>query len=153
MAKRSYGQYCALARAFDVIGERWTPLLLRELAMGPRRYADLLEGLPGVGTSLLAARLRDLEAEGLVRQRRLPAPAARNVYELTAEGWQLAEALLPLARWGAQRMGMRGKDEAFRLEWFLLFLRATADPALTAGWHDVYEFHVDDQDEPFQNLW
>src|SRR3954447_8418989 len=107
MVKRSYGQYCALARAFDVIGERWTPLVVRELAVGPRRYADLLDGLPGIGTSLLAARLRDLEADGLVRQRRLPPPAARNVYELTPDGWELAEALLPLARWGTKRMGKR----------------------------------------------
>src|SRR6266513_1494832 len=124
MAKRSYGQYCALARAFDVIGERWTPLLLRELAMGPRRYADLVEGLPGIGTSLLAQRLKELEAEGLVRKRFLSPPAAR---------------------WVSKRMGPRGKGEAFRLEWFLLFLRSAADPTLTKGWHDVYEFHVDDQ--------
>ena len=145
MPKRSYGQYCALARAFDVIGERWTPLLLRELAMGPRRYADLVEGLPGIGTSLLAQRLKELEAEGLVRKRFLSPPAARWVYDLSEEGRDLAQALVPLARWGAKRMGPRGKGEAFRLEWFLLFLRSAADPTLTKGWHDVYEFHVDDQ--------
>ena len=101
MAKRSYGQYCALARAFDVIGERWTPLLLRELAMGPRRYADLQDGLPGVGTSLLAERLKELEAEGVVRKRFLSPPAARWVYDLTDEGRELAEAMIPLARWGS----------------------------------------------------
>jgi DNA-binding HxlR family transcriptional regulator len=145
MAKRSYGQYCALARAFDVIGERWTPLLLRELAMGPRRYADLAEGLPGIGTSLLAQRLKELEAEGLVCKRFLSPPAARWVYDLTDDGRELAEGLIPLARWGAKRMGPRGKDEAFRLEWFLLFMRAAADPSLTKGWHDAYEFHVDDE--------
>jgi DNA-binding HxlR family transcriptional regulator/putative sterol carrier protein len=145
MSKRSYGQYCALARAFDVIGERWTPLLLRELALGPRRYADLLEGLPGVGTSLLAARLRDLEAEGLVRKRFLSPPAARWVYDLSDDGRELAEALLPLARWGAKRMGTRGSGETFRLEWFLLYLRSAADTSTTAGWHDVYEFHIDDE--------
>src|SRR5256885_219163 len=85
MAKRSYGQYCALARAFDVIGERWTPLLLRELATGPRRYADLQEALPGVGTSLLAQRLKELEADGVVIKRFLSPPAARWVYDLAAE--------------------------------------------------------------------
>src|SRR5919106_979619 len=99
MAKRSYPQYCALARAFDVIGERWTPLLLRELSVGPRRYADLQVALPGVGTSLLAARLKELEAEGLVRRRFLSPPAARWVYDLTEDGRELADALLPLARW------------------------------------------------------
>src|SRR5437016_5802532 len=135
MAKRSYGQYCALARAFDVIGERWTPLLLRELAMGPRRYADLADGLPGIGTSLLAQRLKELEAEGLVHRRFLSPPAARCVYDLTDDGSELAMSPLPLARRGTRRMGRRGKDEAFCLEWFLLFLRSASDPALTEGWH------------------
>ena len=144
MPKRTYAQYCALARVFDVIGERWTPLVLRELRLGPRRYADLLDGLPGIGTSLLAVRLRDLEAEGIIRQRRLPPPAARNVYELTEDGAELAEALTPLARWGTRRMGRRGADEIFRLEWFLLYLRTAANMEATLGVHDVYEFHVDE---------
>jgi DNA-binding HxlR family transcriptional regulator/putative sterol carrier protein len=144
VSKRTYGQYCALARAFDVIGERWTPLLLRELALGPRRYADLLEGLPGIGTSLLASRLRDLEYEGVICRRRLPPPAARDVYDLTDSGRELAEALVPLARWGAKRMGTRGKDEVFQLEWFLLYMRSVVDPAATVGVHDAYEFHIDD---------
>ncbi|MCU1450360.1 MAG: putative transcriptional regulator [Acidimicrobiales bacterium] len=144
MSKRSYGQYCALARAFDVIGERWTPLLLRELAMGPRRYADLQEGLPGVGTSLLAQRLKELEAEGLVQKRFLSPPAARWVYDLTAEGRELAEAMIPLARWGVKRLGVRREGETFSLSWLLLFLRETTDKELTRGAHDVYEFHVDD---------
>jgi DNA-binding HxlR family transcriptional regulator len=143
--KRSYGQYCSLARAFDVIGERWTPLLLRELMLGPKRYADLLDGLPGIGTSLLATRLRDLEAQGVIRQRRLPAPAARNVYELTDDGVELVEALGPLARWGAKRIGRQGDDEIFRMEWFLLYMRVAADREAARGVHDVYEFHVDDE--------
>jgi DNA-binding HxlR family transcriptional regulator len=141
--RRSYTQYCALARAFDVIGERWTPLLVRELAFGPRRYADLLEGLPGIGTSLLASRLRELEAAGIVEQRRLPPPAARNVYALTDDGVDLYDALRPLARWGAKRLGRRGKDETFRLEWFLMYLETAFDRDAAAGVHDVYEFHVD----------
>src|SRR5437588_7160606 len=111
MAKRSYGQFCALARAFDVIGERWTPLLLRELSLGPQRFVDLTDALPGIGPSLLATRLRDLEAEGVVTQRRLPAPAARNVYVLTDDGAELFEALMPLARWGVRRMGRRAEGE------------------------------------------
>ena len=127
MAKRSYGQYCALARAFDVLGERWTPLLLRELAIGPRRYADLLEGLPGVSPSLLTQRLRELEEDGIVQRSYLPPPAARAVYELTDDGVGLATALVPLARWGARRLRPRREDETFSLSWVLLFLRATAD--------------------------
>src|SRR5437660_3207178 len=98
MGKRTYGQYGALARAFDVVGERWTPLLLRDLAMGPRRYADLQESLPSVGTSLLAQRLKELEADGIVVRRFLSPPAARWVYDLTPEGRELAAAMIPLAR-------------------------------------------------------
>src|SRR5207253_6396119 len=138
MAKRSYGQYCALARAFDVVGERWTPLLLRELAMGPRRFADLLEGLPGLGPSLLVQRLRELEVEGVVAKAYLPPPAARHVYELTDEGRELAEALVPLARWGVRRLGRPREGEAFSFSWMLLFLRATADTEAAHGVHDVY---------------
>ncbi len=145
MSKRSYGQYCALARAFDVVGERWTPLLLRELAMGPRRYVDLVDGLPGIGSSLLAQRLKELEAGGLVTKRFLSPPVARWVYELSPDGRDLAEALVPLARWGARRLGKLGKGEAFRVGWFLLFLRSVSDASITAGWQDVYEFHIDDE--------
>ena len=115
MPKRSYGQYCALARAFDVVGERWTPLLLRELAMGPRRYADLQEGLAGVGTSLLSERLKELEAEGIVVKRFLSPPAARWVYDLTDDGRELAAAMVPLARWGVKRLGTLQKGETFSL--------------------------------------
>jgi DNA-binding HxlR family transcriptional regulator len=145
MAKRTYGEYCALARAFDVLGERWTPLLLRELALGPRRYADLLEGLPGVSPSLLTQRLRELEGDGIVQRSYLPPPAARAVYELTDDGIQLATALVPLARWGARRLGARREDETFSLSWVLLFLKATADADVAKGVHDLYEFHVDDR--------
>jgi DNA-binding HxlR family transcriptional regulator len=145
MAKRTYGQYCALARAFDVVGERWTPLLLRELAIGPRRYADLLDGLPGVSPSLLTQRLRELERDGVVQRSYLPPPAARGVYELTDEGVELATALIPLARWGARRLSIRRQGEAFSLTWMLLFLRATIDATEAAGVHDLYEFHVDDE--------
>ena len=142
MAKRSYAQYCALAKAFDVVGERWTPLVLRELALGPRRYADLLEGLPGIGTSLLATRLRDLEAEGVVRRAYLPPPAARSVYELTDEGRELAEALLPLARWGVRRLGKPKRGETFSLTWMLLFMREAANKEAARGVHDIYEFRT-----------
>lgn len=144
MAKRTYGQYCALARTFDVLGERWTPLLLRELAVGPRRYADLLEGLPGVSPSLLTQRLRELEGDGIVQRSYLPPPAARGVYELTDDGSELAEGLIPLARWGARRLSTRREGETFSLTWVLLYIQATADTAAARGVHDLYEFHVDD---------
>src|SRR5215467_13817890 len=83
---RSYNQYCAVARGLDVIGERWTLLIIRDLLVGPKRYTDLLDGLPGIGTNLLAERLRDLEAAGLVERAVLPPPAGTTVYRLTADG-------------------------------------------------------------------
>src|SRR5262252_5679614 len=90
---RSYNQYCAVARGLDVIGERWTLLIIRDLLVGPKRYKDLLDGLPGIGTNLLAARLRELEKKGIVRRTVLPPPAASTVYELTETGQALEPAM------------------------------------------------------------
>ena len=95
MSKRLYGQVCALAVALDVVGERWTLMVARELIFGPRRYSDLLRELPGLGTNLLAQRLKDLEAAGLIAKRKLPPPAASAVYELTENG---RSTLLPVIR-------------------------------------------------------
>ena len=95
MSRRSYEQVCALAYALDVVGDRWTLMIVRELIFGARRYSDILRELPSLGTNLLATRLRDLEQGGLVTQRRLPPPAASAVYELTTKGREL---LLPIVR-------------------------------------------------------
>ena len=104
MGQRTYDQYCGLATALDLLGERWTLLIVRDLLLGPQRYTDLLGGLPGIGTNLLASRLRRLESLGVVRKRVLPAPAASTVYELTPEGRSLTPALHSLGRWGARYM-------------------------------------------------
>src|SRR5258708_27531872 len=80
---KRYGQRCPVARALDVIGERWTPLIVRELLLGPKRYTDLLESLPGIGTNILAGRLSELESRGVVDKRRLPRPTPVAVYRLT----------------------------------------------------------------------
>jgi DNA-binding HxlR family transcriptional regulator len=120
---RSYGQWCSLAKALDVVGERWSLLVVRELLDGPKRYRDLQDGIPGISTDVLAARLRDLEADGVVTRRSLPPPAASRVYELTEMGWGLAPAVSSLAKWGAQLLGPRTKDEAFRPHWLALGLR------------------------------
>ncbi|HYD09181.1 MAG TPA: helix-turn-helix domain-containing protein, partial [Acidimicrobiales bacterium] len=80
---KPYGQWCSLAKALELVGERWTLLLVRELLEGPRRYSDLLEDVPGISTDVLAARLRDMEEAGIVARRTLPAPASSKVYELT----------------------------------------------------------------------
>jgi DNA-binding HxlR family transcriptional regulator len=92
--KRTYREYCAVARSLDLLGQRWTLLIVRDLLLGPQRYTDLHEGLPGIATDILTARLRTLEAEGLVRRRELPPPAPATIYELTDAG----RALGPLVR-------------------------------------------------------
>ena len=99
-ARRSYEQFCPIARSLDVLGERWTLLVVRELMLGPRRYTDLKSALPGMWSNLLARRLRDLESAGVVRRCELPPPAARTVYELTERGRALGPVLHEIARWG-----------------------------------------------------
>lgn len=144
MSRRSYGQYCALAKTLDLVGERWTLLIIRDLMLGPRRYSDLLDGLPGIGTSLLAARLKHLEDEGVVSRRELPPPAASTVYELTRSGGELAEALLPIAVWGVRhRLGAVGRDEYFRVAWPLMAIRELAEGAVPPDLAATYEFRVE----------
>jgi DNA-binding HxlR family transcriptional regulator len=127
MPRRSYDQYCPLSRALDVIGERWTLLIARELLAGPRRYTDLHADLPGVSTDVLAARLKELERDGLLTRRRLPAPASAAVYELTARGRGLLPALTALADWGAADLGEPGPTDALRAHWFALPLMRLLD--------------------------
>ena len=103
--KKSYEQYCGIATALDRVGDRWTLLILRELSFGPHRFTDLRAALPGIASNLLTERLRDLEADDLVEQRELPAPAARTVYALTREGRRVVPVLRALARFGLPMMG------------------------------------------------
>ncbi len=97
--RRSYDQYCSAARALDVVGDRWTLLIVRELLAGPRRYTDLHADLPGVSTDVLASRLKDMERDGLASRRRLPPPGAAYVYELTGRGRELLPVLQALGEW------------------------------------------------------
>src|SRR4029450_8110191 len=90
MAKR-YAQYCPVAHALELVGERWALLIVRELLGGQKRYTALAAALPGIGTNILAARLKDLEQAGVIQKRRLPPPAAASVYELTPYGDRLPE--------------------------------------------------------------
>ena len=99
---RSYRDACGIARALDLVGERWALLVVRELLLGPKRYTDLRSGVPGVGPDVLAQRLRELERDGLVQRRTLPPPAASRVYELTDRGRALEPVLVALGRWGSQ---------------------------------------------------
>lgn len=130
MPRRSYDQYCALSRALDVVGERWTVLIVRELLAGPRRYTDLHADLPGVSTDVLATRLKEMEQDGLITRRRLPPPGAATVYELTPRGQDLLPALTLLADWGAAGLAERRPTDALRAHWFAIpLLRQLAELA------------------------
>ena len=146
MDSRTYNQYCATARTLDIVGERWTLLLIRELLTGPKRFTDLQAGLRGLGTGLLAARLKQLEHEGLAQKITLPAPARTPAYALTEAGEELAPAVLALARWGMKwAMDDKRDAETFHAGWALLGLRACFDAEAAADLKAVYEFRVGDE--------
>src|SRR5258708_22722673 len=105
VAVRSYGQFCGLARALELVGERWALLIIRDLLVGPRRFTDLRQGLPRIPTNVLSDRLKELEQAGIVRRRVLPRPAASVVYELTEYRNLLQEPLMRLRVLGAQSLG------------------------------------------------
>jgi DNA-binding HxlR family transcriptional regulator len=135
---RSYRQYCALAKALDVVGDRWNLLIVRELMLrGPCRYTDLLDGLPGIATNLLADRLRDLEGHGVIDREQAPPPIATTLFRLTDTGAELRPVLEAFGRWGARYMGQPADDDQFRAHWFAfpvgLLLRDSrpTDPPVT----------------------
>ncbi|WP_416978424.1 winged helix-turn-helix transcriptional regulator [Streptomyces sp. T028] len=148
--RRSYDQYCSAARALDVVGDRWTLLIVRELLAGPRRYTDLHADLPGVSTDVLAGRLRDMERDGLTTRRRLPPPGAAYVYELTERGRELLPVLQALGRWGEGELGERRPTDAVRAHWFALpLLRALQGedfPDVRQGEGSLLEVRLDEGD-------
>jgi DNA-binding HxlR family transcriptional regulator len=123
MDRRSYGQYCGVARALDIVGERWTLLIVRDLLLGPRRYSELLHGLPGITTNLLAKRLKEMEAAGLIERVRANTSEAGHAYRLTSLGLGLETAVMALAAWGWHTMDGAKKGEQRQLEWFFVVLR------------------------------
>jgi DNA-binding HxlR family transcriptional regulator/putative sterol carrier protein len=139
-----YQQYCALARALDVAGDRWTLLIVRELAPGPRRFTDLIDGLPGVSRKLLTDRLRALERDGIIARHELPPPAARQVYVLTDDGRDLAAAMAPLIAWGGKRIGDRKPGETFRARWPAVAMAGLADHEAAKGVSETYQYLVGD---------
>lgn len=125
MANKTYHQYCALACALDVLGERWTLLVIRNLLGGPKRFTDLLRGLPGISTNVLTERLHLLGEQGVIETRVLPPPAASTVYTLTAGGFGLVGVLGALAQWGAARMGAPQDGEAVPVESVVFMILGT----------------------------
>ena len=140
---RKFDQYCPVAHALSLVGERWSLLIVRELLHGPKRYTDLTNGRPGIGTNILAARLKDLEACGIVQKRTLPPPAASTVYELTEYGAGLREALYALARWGARTIGPPGPDDDLYPEWGLNALPALFNAEAARDLTETYVLVVD----------
>lgn len=124
---KRYAQRCPVARALDVVGERWSLLVIRELLVGPRRYSDLQHGLPGIGSNVLATRLRGLKDAGIITQRVLPPPAVATIYELTEAGRALGPTLGALRTWGMEHGPQWEDDDAVRPSWVLV--GATSRPA------------------------
>lgn len=143
MATRTYGQYCGVARALDMVGERWALLIVRDLLVSPKRFTDLRQGLPGIPSNILSARLKELEQAGVVERRVLPRPATGVVYALTPYGAELEEVVLRLAAWGAQSLGERGPDEIITPDSMIVALRTTFQPGAAAGDEPVaYELRL-----------
>lgn len=127
-AKRSYGDACGIARALDLVGERWTLMIVRELLLSPKRFTDIRAGLPHLGSDMLAQRLRDLEQSGLVQHRRLPPPYSVQVYELTERGHALEPVLVELGRWGGANAPPPDADMCMSLDAHVISLRTLFDP-------------------------
>ena len=144
VTSRSYDQFCGVARALDLVGERWALLIVRDLVLGPKRFTDLRRGLAGIGTNVLAARLKELERAGVVQRRLLPPPAASSVYELTEYGRDVEGPLLALGRWGAKSLGAREPWQSLRSEWLAVALKAFFRPEATAGLRATVALCFDD---------
>ncbi len=141
MTKR-YDEYCPVAHALGLVGERWALLVVLELMRGPKRYTDLAENLRGIGTNILASRLRDLEAGGVVAKRTLPPPAASKVYELTDYGRELRPVIRELALWGARTLGPPTHEDELFPGWLANALDTVLAPRAPLG---RFEFRVGDE--------
>lgn len=141
MAARSYGQYCGVTTAVELIGERWALLIVRDLLVGPRRYTDLKQGLPRIPTNILASRLKELQEGDVIR--RVPLPSCGLVYELTGYGRELEPIVLALGRWGFRAMGEPGPDDIVSPDSLTIALRTAFQAEAAAGLPATgYELHL-----------
>ena len=121
---RTYGQHCFIAKALDVVGDRWTLLIVREILLqGPCRFTDLRNGLPGIATNLLSTRLKELEEEGLIYREAAPPPVATTLFHLTPDGRELEPVLEALGVWGVRYTTVKAPDDVFRAHWLTYPLR------------------------------
>jgi DNA-binding HxlR family transcriptional regulator len=144
--KRSYGEACRFAYALDLIGERWALLVVRELLLGPKRFTDLRNGLPHASPNILAERLRELERVGVLHRRKLPPPAAAQVYELTEWGRELEPVVTQLGAWGA-RSPLPPEHREIGPDSIVLALRSLFDPVVAGELEASYELLLGE--EPF----
>ena len=143
--KRTYGDPCGVARALDVIGERWALLVVRELLLGPKRFTDLRAGMPHLSPDVLSQRLRELEQAGVLRRDKLPPPLAAQVYELADWGRELEPVVLGLGRWGSRAPFPPG-DGTLGVDSLVLALKTLYDPGRTGGLEgSSFELRLDDQ--------
>ena len=144
MTSRTYGQFCGLAHAMELIGERWALLVIRDLLSGPKRFTDLRNGLPRIPTNILSARLKELEGSGVIQRRLLPRPQGSVVYELTDYGRELEDVVLRLGLWGARTLGQPRPDDVVTTDSLLIALRTTYRSDAARGLHLRYELRVGD---------
>jgi DNA-binding HxlR family transcriptional regulator len=144
MPEFRYAQLCPVARAAELLGERWTLPVIRELLVGPQRFSDLRRRLPGVSSSVLTQRLQRLEMRDIISRRELPPPAASTVFELTPLGEGLREAVLALARWGMALMEHSRPDDHYEPSWISLAFEVLASPEASRGRR--YEIRLPDGD-------
>jgi DNA-binding HxlR family transcriptional regulator len=142
--KRSYGDACGIARALDVVGERWALLVIRELLLGPKRFSDLRAGLRGISPDVLSQRLRELEQAGLLRRAELPPPAGSRVYQLTDRGKDLEPVIVALGRWGTAAPFPPG-DAKLGVDSMVLALKTVFDPGAADDLDAIYELRLDQQ--------
>jgi DNA-binding HxlR family transcriptional regulator len=143
MSTRTYGQYCGLAHAAELVGERWALLIVRDLVLGPKRFTELSRGLPRIPSNVLSTRLRELEQSGIVRRRLLPRPQG-VVYELTEYGRELEDLVLRLGLWGAKSLGEPRPDDTLSVDSLQLALRATFQPDAARKLRASFELRLGD---------
>jgi DNA-binding HxlR family transcriptional regulator len=144
MRQREFGQYCGLARALELVGERWALLIIRDLTVRPHRYTDLLAGLPGIPTNVLATRLKELEQAGIIERRIAPAPQRGVVYALTTDGHNLEPVVLALGRWGATQLGEPRPGEIVTPDSLTMTLRSAFNQVEAAGLTASWELRAPD---------
>jgi DNA-binding HxlR family transcriptional regulator len=142
--RRTYGDRCGIARALDLVGERWALLVVRELLLGPKRFTDLRAGLPHLSPDVLSQRLRELEQSGVLRRRKLPPPAGARVYELTEWGRELEPLVLQLGRWGSRAPFPDG-DARMGTDSVVLALKTLFDPAAADGLDATFELRFGEE--------